>query len=169
MRSTVRAMAARGPIAATLMLAMIGCLVGIGGTAFAQINQGRITGTVLDESQAGIPGATVTVTNDRTGEVRTVTTKDDGSYLVAALPPSTYTIRVSKDQFNPGEATQVPVTVGQEIRRQFTLRVASAATSVTVTSGEETPIDTTSARIGVNVNEREVEGLPINGRQLSQL
>jgi hypothetical protein len=162
-------MAARGPIAATLMLAMIGCLVGIGGTAFAQINQGRITGTVLDESQAGIPGATVTVTNDRTGEVRTVTTKDDGSYLVAALPPSTYTIRVSKDQFNPGEATQVPVTVGQEIRRQFTLRVASAATSVTVTSGEETPIDTTSARIGVNVNEREVEGLPINGRQLSQL
>jgi hypothetical protein len=148
-------------------LAIVCCL--IAGSAFAQVNQGRITGLVQDESQGAIPGASVTVTNDRTGEMRTTTTNQDGTFLVTALPPSTYTIRVTKDQFTTGEATNVQVTVGQQIRREFTLRVASAATSVTVTSGEEAPIDTTSARIGINVNEREVEGLPINGRQLSQL
>ena len=111
----------------------------------------------------------MTVMNERTGEMRTTTTGPDGIFLVTALPPSTYTIRVTKDQFTSGEAPNVQVTVGQMARREFTLRVASAATSVTVTAEQEAPMDTTSARIGVNVNEREVEGLPINGRQLSQL
>lgn len=150
----------------------IGIVAGLGGTAapvFGQIDQGQVTGVVQDESGAVIPGAAVTVSNDRTGEVRTTSTSDDGSYLVRALRPSFYTIRVMSPAFAGAEATNVQVTVGQEIRRNFTLRVAAAATSVTVTSGEEIPMDTTSARIGVNVNEREVEGLPLNGRQLSQL
>src|SRR4029077_12311981 len=58
---------------------------------------------------------------------------------------------------------------GLEIHRDFALQVASVSQTVTVSSGGETPIDTTSSRIGVNVTEREVPHLPINGRQLSQL
>jgi hypothetical protein len=49
------------------------------------------------------------------------------------------------------------------------LQAAGAAATVNVTASAESVLDTGSARIGANVNQREVEGLPINGRQLSQL
>ena len=168
MRTTVRAITAKAMIPCFWVLTMGLCL-GMSGSALAQTDSGRISGVVLDESQAAIPGATVTVVNDRTAEQRTATTKDDGSFLIAPLRVSTYTVKVSKDQFAPIETNQVQVTLGVDVHRTYTLRVASAATSVTVTSGAETPMDTTSARIGLNVTEREVAGLPVNGRQLSQL
>jgi hypothetical protein len=150
------------------VLTVVLCLAGVSGNAFAQ-EQGRISGTVLDESKASVPGATITVTNDRTGEMHTAISKQDGSYSLLGLRPSMYTVKASAPQFSTAEATGVQVTVGLEIHQDFTLRVAAAATSVTVSSGTETPIDTTSARIGINVTEREVGTLPINGRQLSQL
>jgi Carboxypeptidase regulatory-like domain len=174
MEETVRtkqnaSISAKAGIACLWVLAIIVCLAGMATPMFGQVDQGRITGVVADESNAVIPGATVTVTNDRTGDTRTTTTRDDGTYLVTALRPSFYTIRVGTTQFAPAEVSNVQIAVGQEIHRDFTMRLAAAATSITVSSGVEAPIDTTSARIGINVNEREVEGLPLNGRQLSQL
>ena len=53
--------------------------------ASAQADQGRIAGTVTDAQGAVVPGASVTVTNELTGEARTVTAKDDGTFLVVAL------------------------------------------------------------------------------------
>jgi hypothetical protein len=141
----------------------------VSGSAFAQGDTGRISGVVEDESHAAVPGAMITVVNDRTAEERTATTGQDGSFAIAPLRVSTYTVKVSKDQFATLEFNQVQVTVGSDVHRTYTIRVASAATSVTVTSGAETPMDTTSAKLGVNVTEREVSQLPINGRQISQL
>src|SRR5436190_124900 len=48
-------------------------------------------------------------------------------------------------------------------------QLAGTAESVTVVASQEQPVDTSSARLGANVNEREVHSLPLNGRQLSQL
>ena len=164
----MRAIAAKTLFPCLWALTILFCLATMPGSAVAQ-EQGSISGTVLDESKAIVPGATITATNSRTGEVHTAITKGDGTYLVVGLRPSVYTIKASAAQFAAAEATGVQVSVGLEMRQDFTLRVAAAATSVTVTSGNEMPIDTTSARIGVNLTEREVGTLPINGRQLSQL
>src|SRR5262249_5191676 len=111
----------------------------------------------------------VTIKNERTAEIREVETTEDGAYMVTALLPSFYSVEVTKSGFSSATVSGVQVTVGQEIHRNFTLQVASVAESVTVTSSVEAAVDTTSARIGVNVTEREVEGLPLNGRQISQL
>ena len=154
------------------MLVLAGILIFAGAGApgaFAQVDSGRITGTVVDSTNAPILGALVSVRNERTNEERTATTTDNGSFAVAALKPSLYAIHVSMDQFAPAELTNVQLSVGQQITRRFTLQVASISSSVTVVESAENAVDTSSARMGVNVNLREVGSLPINGRQLSQL
>ena len=73
----------------------------IAAPAFAQVDQGRFTGTVRDQSNAFVGGATVKVKNERTGEERVVLTNAQGYFLVGSLRPSTYTIRAEKDGFAP--------------------------------------------------------------------
>src|SRR5215813_4681137 len=125
----------------------------------AQVDQGRITGVVRDPSKAAIGSATVTITNDRTGEQRTANTNDQGYYSFLALQPSLYTVKVSAAQFAPAEAKQLRVTVGQEVHQDFDLAVQSQTESVVV-EATAVQIDTSSARIGINVNPREVNQLP---------
>src|SRR5205085_4784052 len=69
----------------------------------------------------------------------------------------------------PAQFTNIRLTVGQERLVNLILQPAAMTQEVNVSSGELTAIDTSSARIGANVNEREVGNLPLNGRQVSQL
>jgi hypothetical protein len=135
---------------------------------YAQGDQARFAGTIRDSSGALVSGATVTVKNERTSEERTQITADTGAYVIANLRPSTYTIRAVKDGFAPLEYTNMPLAVGQELVLDLELHPAGVQEAVTVTA--DIPVlDLSSARIGVNVSQREVDGLPVNGRQMSQL
>ena len=129
---------------------------------------GRFTGNVLDSTGAFVPGATVTVRNERTGEVRTVTTNAQGAYLVTNLKPSVYTIRATFGKFAPVEITTLTLTAAQEFNLDLSLQPAGLTETVTV-QGTFSTVDLSSARMGVNVTEREVLNLPVNGRQMSQL
>jgi len=129
---------------------------------------GRFAGTVLDSSGAFVPGATVTVKNEKTGEERTATSSAQGIYVVTNLKPSTYTIRVKSGDFAPLEYTGMQLLAGQEFHVDLELKPAGVTETVTV-QGTTNSMDLSSARIGVNVGEREVLNLPINGRQMSQL
>ena len=129
---------------------------------------GRFAGTVLDSSGAFVPGATVTVKNEKTGEQRTATSSAQGIYVVTNLKPSTYTIRAKSGDFAPVEFTGMQLLAGQEFHLDLELKPAGVTESVTV-RGSSPTLDLSSARIGVNVGEREVLNLPINGRQMSQL
>jgi hypothetical protein len=135
----------------------------------AQIDQARITGVVRDQNNAMIPGATIAVKNERTGDTRTVTSKEDGSFVVPNLKPSLYTIQVTASNFAKAEYTNVELVVGQAFDLAAELKPSGSTESVTIVGSEEAAIDTSSARMGANVNEAEVKGLPLNGRQLSQL
>jgi len=136
---------------------------------FAQTDQGRIVGTVMDANGAFVLGATVTVRNDRTGEERTATTNDDGTFAVPALKASDYTVTATGKDFAPSKVTDVQLSVGQELALNITLKTSEVTASVDVVSASEAAISTGNASMGANVNQREIEGLPINGRQLSQL
>jgi hypothetical protein len=135
---------------------------------FGQADQGRITGTVTDAAGAVIPNAAITVTNEKTGETRTVQSGDSGVYIIPALKASTYTIRVSAANFSTNESKNVQLSVGQELAYDAVLQVGQTSTIVNITSSESA-IDTASASISATVNQREVLNLPLNGRQLSQL
>ena len=148
--------------------ALVGLLMTWPVAGFAQTDAGRIAGTVRDASAAFVAGATVTITNTRTGDVRTVETNNEGYFIVSPLRPSTYTVKAEKSGFAPVEYPDMLVAVGQELVLDFEFRPAGVQETVTVTA--EAPIvDVSSARLGVNVSERDVATLPVNGRQMSQL
>ncbi len=136
--------------------------------AFAQTDQGRIVGTVRDPNNAVVAGATVTVHNDRTGEERSITTNEEGVYTVTALKPAPYTVTVAAQNFKTTKATDVQLNVGQELTLDLAVQLGLAET-VEVVSSDDVALDTSSAKLGANVSQREVQTLPLNGRQLSQL
>ena len=142
--------------------------VGWSGFASAQSDSGTISGTVLDQTSAFVPGASVKIKNQKTGEMRTTTTNERGHFSVPLLLPTLYTITVEKTGFAGIEYTDMPVTVGQELTLDFAFKTATAQENVTVI-GTSPVIDLSSAKIGANVSEREAQGLPVNGRQMSQL
>lgn len=146
---------------AVLMLAATGVAAAQGGDA-------RFTGTVVDSTGGFVPGASVIVKNERTGEQRTASADAHGRYVVAGLKPSTYTINVTFGEFAPLEYTGLTLVAAQEFALDLELRPAGLSETVTV-EGHANVLDLSSARIGVNVSERDIDGLPVNGRQMSQL
>jgi carboxypeptidase family protein len=137
-------------------------------SASAQTDRGRIVGTVTDANGAIVPGATVLVKNEGTGEERTTTTNESGYYIIPSLRPAFYTLKASAQNLTV-QATNVQVLVGQELTLDLTLQATGVEAKVDVTTGGSSAIETGSASMSVNVNPREVEALPLNGRQLSQL
>jgi len=137
-------------------------------TVLAQSEQGRIVGTVSDANGAVVPGASVLIKSERTGEERTATTNEAGNYAVSGLRPSLYTVTATAQNLTV-RLTNVQLLVGQELKLELTLQATGVEAKVDITSTGDAAIDTGSATMGVNVNPREVEGLPLNGRQLSQL
>jgi hypothetical protein len=136
----------------------------------AQTDAGRIAGVVRDPDGAVVAGANVVARNERTGEERNATTDAEGLYQIPALKASNYTVTVTAPNFAANTFTNVQINVGQEQKLDVALAAAGLTEDVTVTAGAtEAAIDTGSARMGATVNEREVVGLPLNGRQLSQL
>jgi hypothetical protein len=123
----------------------------------------------MDASGATIQGATVVVTNQRTNEARSATSGPDGNFTVAQLGPSSYSLRASQSGFANSEIKDIALQVGEEVRKTVTLPVAGTSEVVNVESGSLAVVDLSSAKMGVNVSEREVAELPLNGRQVSQL
>jgi hypothetical protein len=151
-----------------LSAALALCLMALPTAAFAQGESGRFAGIVRDQSSAFVGEAKVTIKNEKTGEERTASSNAQGYFLVGSLKPSMYSIKVEKPGFAPIEYTNLPVLSGQELTLDFELKPAGLAESVTVV-GTTPVLDLSSAKIGASVSEREVQALPVNGRQMSQL
>ncbi len=133
----------------------------------AQQTESRITGRVLDDSKAAVPGVTVTVTSKQTGAVRNTISEGDGTFAVTNLNPGTYAVAFELSGF----ATQtraIVLGVGQLETIDVTMGVAALQEAVTVTA-DSAVIDMSSAKIGVNVSPEEIEALPVNGRNFANL
>src|SRR5690242_10448960 len=137
--------------------------------AFGQTTSGRIVGNVTDASGAAVPHAAVAIVNERNGEERKLLADEIGHYMASNLAPATYTISVTSNGFAKWEAKAVPLSVGQERTLNVTMQPAAVSSEVTVSGGDLSMVDTSSAAVSANINAREVATLPLNGRQLSQL
>ncbi len=135
----------------------------------AQTSTGRVTGTITDPSGAAVKGAAVTVLNERTNEERRLESNDDGNFAFTGLEPSNYTVKVTYSGFSDIQLKNLPLQVGQEIRQNLRLSVSATNSVVTVEGGGISAVDQSDAKMGVNVTDREVANLPLNGRQVSQL
>ena len=80
--------------------------------SFSQVNLGRISGNVTDQTGGVVAGATVTITDQDRGTVRSLVTDAAGAYAAPSLIPGQYTVRVEANGFNASELKNVEVTVG---------------------------------------------------------
>ncbi len=135
----------------------------------AQTDQARFTGTISDPTGAVIAGATVKVTNLKTNQERRFSTSETGVFFAPGLLPSSYRVEASATGFGSKTVEGIELEIGQVRTLNFSLAAAGVATEITVSVGDLAEVDTSSARIGVNVSAREVKELPLNGRQISQL
>jgi hypothetical protein len=134
----------------------------------AQSTAGRILGTVTDQSGADIAGATVVVTDTQRGTSRTLRTDTSGNYIAPDLAPGTYSIRVESKGFKTEQRPVVVVEVASDVRADFALQTGNV-TEVVVVSGAVPLINTTSATLGGTLSNKEINDLPLNGRNYENL
>jgi hypothetical protein len=140
-----------------------------GGRAMAQQPLGSISGTVTDPNGEAVKGATVTATSLATGTSRAATTNDQGFYLIPTLQAGEYKLNVEYTGFSKFTFERVVVEVGQVAKADAALKITGAAESVQISGAETATIDTQQATVGGVVNSRQIEQLPLNGRNYLEL
>src|SRR6266446_2097899 len=103
-------------------------------SAFAQVQNGSFTGTVLDPTGAAVAGAKVTVTNQGTNLSVTETTNSSGNYTVRELPIGTYKLTTEATGFKTVSDTNVVLNAGVIAHVDFKLTLGRASEVVEVTS-----------------------------------
>jgi hypothetical protein len=152
------------PIALTISLLVLACA----GQAWAQATSGSISGRVTDPSGAGLPGVTVTVTSERTGLVRESTTVADGRYIVVNLPPDTYALTAVVDGFTGVRRSGLTLRVDERLGIDVALAIGSFTDVVTV-EGRAPLLQTESAATGEVIEQRQIQDLPLLGRNFLEL
>jgi hypothetical protein len=132
-------------------------------TASAQ-NTASLSGTVIDPQGLAVRGAKLTLTSTTTGAERTTTVDDNGRYSFVSLAPGTYKLTVDGGaSFGLYTDESISVTVGQNATFDPHLQLRSVQQTVTVTS-EAANIETSKTEVSQTVDQRRIDGLPINGR-----
>ena len=128
--------------------------------AIAQGQNSAVQGHVLDESGGALPGVTVVLTHQGSGQFRQVVSNADGSYFLTNLIPGPYKISADLTGFKKYERPDVVLQIGSTATLDITLGVGGLEESVTV-SGTSPLVDVTSKQIGANIAEAEIAALPI--------
>jgi hypothetical protein len=134
----------------------------------AQTFTAQITGHIADESGGMLPGVTVTATNEETGIQRSVTSAVTGVYLLTNLDPGRYTITAELAGFAGLKQTGLVLSVNQGVRLDLAMKVATLQESVIVTT-EAPLVSTTKSEIGMTVSPKQINDLPLNGRNFMEL
>ena len=135
---------------------------------FSQGSNGRILGTITDQSGGVVVGATATIIDRDRGVARTLTTDDAGEYNAPNLIPGTYTVRAEAKGFSRLDRENLEVGVGKEVRVDLVLQPGTQAQTLTVT--ESLPmIETTNATMGGTLESTQIQDMPLNGRNYQSL
>lgn len=146
-----------------LLLAFLGGLSVLSFQVHAQSDNASISGTITDSSGAVLPHATVTISNEANGQIRTATSNDAGAYTVTNLPPGNYTVNVEEQGFDSFIQTHNHLAPSIGLRVDASLRVGSSATTVNVVA-DANVIQTQTAAVGQLVTEEQVKSIQLNGR-----
>ncbi len=138
------------------------------GQSHAQLSSASVNGTVRDSSGAVVPHATIVLRNTQTSVENTTVSNASGVYSIFDVNPGQYTIRATAPGFGLREVSQFTLTVGQVATINFSLKVGPTQTTITVQSA--TPqLETSSASLGTVITTQEVNDIPLNGRNFTQL
>jgi hypothetical protein len=138
-------------------------------TILAQQPVGSIEGTVTDQSGAVIAGAKVTVTEKATGRVINTTTNESGFYVMRALLPGQYSVKIEQSGFGSVISENVTVQVGQVANVSVEMKVGGAQAVVDVTANTDVQVDTARQTVDGVITARQIEQLPLNARNFLDL
>ncbi|HXG64734.1 MAG TPA: carboxypeptidase regulatory-like domain-containing protein, partial [Blastocatellia bacterium] len=130
----------------------------------ASVSTAEVRGQVTDPNGAAVAGATITITDTGKGTSRTVNSDEDGSYVILALLPSTYTLKVEAPGFAPKTLTGIKLDVGQAANIPVTLSVGGVQTEVNVVATNEAAIEPERTQQSSVIGEALIDNLPINRR-----
>ncbi len=136
-------------------------------TVFAQSATATLSGTVIDQNGAVVPGVEITVMNPATALERQVTTNDAGYFTVPLLPPGQYVVTARRSGFAPAEIRNVVLNVGDQKALQIQLKAGDISATVQVIN--EPLLNTESAAVSTVVDRNFAENLPMNGRSFQTL
>lgn len=147
---------------------LIASFVCCGELGMAQVSTASLSGTVRDSSGASIAKATITLHNANTSVERTSITNDAGSYVFLNITPGLYTLEARGTGFNSQQIPAFPLTVGQSASMDFTLGVGAKTEVITVEAGAQ-QLDLRGADLGAVITTKQVNEIPLNGRNFTQL
>jgi len=147
---------------------LLAALIVLPATVFGQTFRGGINGTVTDQSNAVVPGASVEATDAATGGSHKTISSSAGEFSFQDLPLGSYSILVSGSGFKAEKISGVTVTAGVIFTLPVKLSVASAGETVEVSASGLT-LDTTSTTQTTDIPEETVQDVPLNGRDFTQL
>ncbi|HEV3480687.1 MAG TPA: TonB-dependent receptor [Candidatus Acidoferrales bacterium] len=130
---------------------------------------GTLNVMVLDESGAIVPDAQLTLLDTATGDTRNATTGREGTYTFVALPLGTYKLTVSKGSFQTQVFDSVVIQGGRNTDLKALLKVGAASQEVVVSASASPIIETSSNAIATTIDIKQIQDLPLGGRDISQL
>jgi hypothetical protein len=133
----------------------------------AQTVQGIILGTVKDSAGAVVPGATVTLRSTDEGTIRTAHSDNSGDYRFEDAKAGHYTVAAEMQGFEKWSATNLTLSVRQQLRVDIALAVGSVQQEVQVSGDTISTIDTETPSISAVYNKSDVDNLPVNTRASS--
>jgi hypothetical protein len=149
-------------------LGILTLLVGVPSIAAQTAATGALVGTVTDSTGAVVPSVTVTATSADTGQARTTTTGQDGSYKFGLLPPGTYRVKFEAPGLKTIEIPSIEVNVTETPVLNRTLEVGTQAQEVTV-QGEVETVQTSNATVGTIMASQTITNLPLTTRNYTTL
>lgn len=152
------------------MLARAGIFLSlwIAAVSFGQLSTASLSGNARDTSGAVIPNATVVLRNVDTSVERSTITNNAGDYVFLNISPGRYTVEAKASGFSSQQIPEFTLTVGQSGTMNFTLGVGTQTQVVTVEAGAQ-QLDLRGADLGVAIATKQVNELPLNGRNFTQL
>ena len=138
--------------------------------ARAQITTGNISGTVNDSQGGVIPGATVVLKSETRGTASApVVTNEAGVYVFPNITPDVYTIEVTMDSFKTVRRTNIRVSGGDRVGVPAMVLEAGGVAETVNVSAEALLVQSQSAERSFAVSSEQIEGLPINRQNFTNL
>lgn len=127
-----------------------------------------LTGVVVDQSGAVIPGVTITAMHSGTGFTRTAVTDERGNYLLTLLPIGSYSLSAELPGFKREVRTGITLQVDQRAREDFRLQVGQVSEVLEVSAAAPL-VESETSSVGNVIDNTKVAELPLNGREFTQL
>jgi Carboxypeptidase regulatory-like domain/TonB-dependent Receptor Plug Domain len=143
-------------------------LCGLGAPSRGQVDTASVSGSVVDYTNAYVPGASIVLENTSTGTEQTTTTNKDGVFNLVGVLPGQYQLLVSAKSFADTTLQNIVLNVGDQRSIQIKLQAGNLAQAVTVNASGMT-LNTTDASVGTVVDQKFVANMPLNGRSFQDL